>query len=85
MAKGVFARRLTKSSAKRIKHLRKVMTKKVVVWAAQLGHPCSHNHDIIHTCRMRGIMPTVEMVTLERLSPNSAGWTIVRVAVRTCS
>ena len=85
VAKEVFAGRLIKASAKRIKRLQKLMTEKVVVSAAQLGHPCSHNHDIIHTCRMRGMMPTVEMVTLERLSPNSAGWTIVRVAVRTCS
>ena len=85
VAKGVFAGRVIKGLAKSIRRLQKLMTKKDVVWAAQLGHPCSHSHDIIHTCRMRGMMPTVEMVTLERLSPNSAGWTIVRVAVRTCS
>lgn len=39
----------------------------------------------VSTCRMRGMMPTVEMVTLERLSPNSVGLIIERVAVRTCS
>ena len=37
------------------------------------------------TCRMRGMMPTVDIVTLERLSPNSVGLIIERVAVRTCS
>ena len=73
------------SSAERIRRLQKPMTKKAAVWAAQLGHLCSHNRDTVHTCRMRGMMPTVEMVTLERFSPNSAGWTIMRVAVRTCS
>ena len=41
--------------------------------------------ELPYTCRMRGMIPTVEMVTLERLRPNSAGLIIVRVAVRTCS
>lgn len=39
----------------------------------------------VFTCRMRGMMPTVEMVTFERLRPNSAGLIMVRVAVLTCS